>query len=143
MKDTATRSAPDPRAELASRIAAREAATAGLTAAAEALARARAAVQEAEAIVGNYGDLDERIAVVRAEMVKRGDSGSLPAQLVQERNARREAEERLAECKGAEKLLADEHNDAERHLREATEADAYEAYKVMLRKGASMGDQLR
>jgi hypothetical protein len=139
---TAVRPESDSRAELAAHIRELEEAKAGLLRAADALERGQEAVRQAEAIVGNYGDLDERIAVVRAEMVKRGNGGSLPAKLVQERNARREAEERLAECEGAEKLLADEHNAAERHLRSATEAASLEGFAVLLRDAASMADEL-
>ncbi len=139
---TALKATPDPRAELACRITARERAAAALLQAAEALERARQAVMEAEAIVGNFSDLEERIAATRAEMVKRGDKGELPPDLIRQRKERRKALERLAEQAGALGVLEREHSDAKKTARNAEEAVVLEAHRTILREAAGMADEL-
>jgi DNA repair exonuclease SbcCD ATPase subunit len=140
---TALRPVPDPRAELRARIEQQEKARQDLERSAAAMERARRAVNAAQADVGNFRDLDDQTAAARAAMLRRGESGSLPDDVIRQREARRAAEEHLAEVSAALELLQREHVDAEKALQRVTGGLAYEAYKILLREGAVMGDELK
>src|SRR5438067_9561686 len=104
---------PEPRAALAACIAAREAARNALQQATETLTTASVAVEGLEKELAAYDGLDNAIAKARASLVKRGESGPLPSDLVAKRKARDEARERLDETRLALNLLEREKAEAQ------------------------------
>jgi len=127
---------------LAAAIGRERAAVAALESASIAVKQARAAVEEVKSHLARFDDLDERIAAARAEMVKRNDSGSLPRALINEREARRVARERLDECNSALALLEAQRGAAEKTLREASEAVSVDALHVILDEATALSNGL-
>jgi hypothetical protein len=131
------------RAALTAAVERRAAADDSLRRTAEALGRANRASAEAEANLARFADLDHRIAAARALLVRQDRSGPVPDSLVAEREQRRLARERAEESAGALQVLRDEHADAEKALREATEALSLAAMHVMLDEATALSDAAR
>src|SRR4051812_37634054 len=99
----------------------RDAAAATLEGAAAAHARAQQQKANAHTRLARHGNLDERVARSRAEMIKRDRHGPLPEGLLNELEQRTEAQEKVCESAGALQVLEAEHADAEKALRVARE----------------------
>jgi hypothetical protein len=108
-----------------------------------ALASGKEQQATAETNLARFNDLDERIAIAGAEMVKQGLTADLPSALAAETEQRNAARQQAGLCAGALRVIQAEYDTAEKVLRAATAALSEQALKVMLGEAEQLADQLR
>lgn len=121
----------------------RSAAAATLEGAVAACRRAEQQSANANARLARYGNLDDRIARSRAEMVKRDLHSPLPDKLLDELEQRNETHEEVRQSAGALEVLEAERAAAEKALQDATQALSVEVINVMLGEAAALADEAR
>ncbi len=141
---TRTIPVPSERTALAEAIRRRDGAIVAFKKAEATITRARQAVKNAETKLASFGNVEQQITAARAEMVKDGKTGPLPAKLLARRNARQIAREHLEEYQSAlASLFETDYAPAKQSLDKAIESVAFEAFKVLLLEAQKQSDALR